>query len=220
MKKKSLMLFAAALCCLVPLAHAQTIGVYLDTAGTVCNGQTAGGIIQGSIWVNLAGAAANGITGAEFRVDPTQGYRGEFYTNYTVNVTQDTQVFLGNPFVVTNKFVGGGTNMTFTSCQTGARVRLMTFTIVETEPTNDIWLNVRQHAFPKNASFKCPLLTLCDAPAYTKLCVGQADSSDPEVADPIHWYAVVNPNGGVQRACDPVAVALKTWSEVKSLYHN
>jgi hypothetical protein len=209
MKKKSLMLFAAALCCLVSLAQAQeaSIAVYLDEAGTTCNGQTASGIINGSVWVNLDGAAAGGITGAEFRVDPTMGYGGAFFNGYTASVTPDAPITIGNPFSE------GGTNGGFTSCQTASRVRLMTFQLIDMTETSDVWLNVRQHAFPPNYTFQCALLTLCDAPVFTKVCVGGTGNE-------IHWYSIVNPTNGAASDCAPVSVAEKTWSEIKSLYRN
>ena len=53
---------------------------------------------------------------------------------------------------------------------------------------------------PSSPEFPCPILTLCDAPALTKVCV----PGGPFFINPTVWCT------------DPVAP--KTWSVVKNLY--
>ena len=209
---KKLLLHLAAACCLVSLVHAQesTIGVYLDDAGTLCDGTSTGGITVGSVWVNLSGAAAGGITGAEFRVDNSM----KQFTTVGVSVDPGATVVLGDPFNADPRGPATltGTNIAYATCQTGPRVRLMTFTLIENSPTSDIELTVMRHAEPSNFTFDCPLLTLCDAPAFTKVCVGgQADS--------VHWRATLNANTVQAADCAAVGVSATSWSQVKALYN-
>ena len=199
--QKLLMHFAVAgLLASAVYAEEATIGVYVDAAGTQCTGTTSGTMITGSVWVNLAGAAAAGITGAEFRIDNNHRF------DCTVVVSPDpaATIMLGDAFNL------AGTNFAYETCQTGTRVRLMTFSLIENTPETDIWLTLTQHARPTNWTFACPLVTLCDAPAYTKVCVGLPNS--------VAWSAVLNPSEGVAAECAPVGVSPSSWSQVKGLY--
>ena len=202
---KTLLMHLAAACCLAAGVYAQesTIGVYVDAAGTQCTGTTTGGVVIGSIWVDLAGAAAGGFTGAEFRVDNSQ----REYTS--VSVTPDA----GASIVLGDAFNSAGTNIAYASCQTGPRVRLATFTLVEMSPVTDIWLSVTQKYTPTNWTFDCPLLTLCDEPAYTKVCVGERNHA-------VHWRSVLNATVGVSADCPTVGVSNTSWSQVKGLYRS
>ena len=206
MKKKLLVHVAVALCCLAGVANAQesTIGVYLDATGTSCTGSTAGGVLQGSIWINLAGAAAGGITGAEFRIDYDN--RSDLAINFAADPTVD--IVIGDPFDQV------GVNMAYSSCQAGSggRIVLATFTVIENSPVIDTWFTLRKNYWPSNHVMDCPMLTLCDAPVYTAVCVSPADSD--------HWRAVLNPSAGVSADCSPVAVTPSTWSQVKGIFAN
>jgi hypothetical protein len=69
-----------------------------------------------------------------------------------------------------------------------------------------------RHADPSNFTFDCPLVTLCDAPAFTKVCVGaQVDS--------VHWRATLNVSNVQAADCEPVGVSDASWSQIKALYH-
>src|SRR5262245_45977710 len=83
---KRLLLQLAAACCLVAVASADepSIGVYVDSLGTTCTGSTTAGVLFGSVWANLNGAASGGITGAEFRIDLTDGSGETARTAYTM----------------------------------------------------------------------------------------------------------------------------------------
>ena len=206
MTRKMLTLFAVCSMVLTSAAVAQdgTLGVYLNDTGTVCEGSTGGAPLTGSIWVNLAGASSSGIQGAEFRIDNTM------FTDYLIAPTANpsANVTLGNPFDQL------GVNIAFPSCKTGTggRVQLYTFSVIElTSPApEDAWLTVRQHFTSSNPNFKCPLVNLCDDPAFTAVCLG-AEESD-------HWRAVVNPSVGTTGDCTPVAVEEATWSAVKEVF--
>ena len=186
------------------VAQDGTLGVYLDSSGTVCDGSTGGVPLTGSVWVNLAGASSGGIQGAEFRIDNSMPT--DFLISPTAN--PNANLVLGNPF---NQL---GVNIAFPACEsgTGGRVQLYTFLVIElTSPSpEDAWLTVRQHYTSSNANFNCPLVNLCDAPAFTAVCLG-AKASD-------HWRAVVNPSVGTTGDCTPVAVEAATWSAVKEVF--
>jgi hypothetical protein len=208
-----LLQLAAVSACLATMAYAEeaSIGVYLDEAGTICTGQTAGGMLRGSIWVNIAGAAAGGITSAEFRVD------NDDRSGYSMVVEPDPAAtgVVGNPFG-TGPFNQGGTNIGYASCQTGPRLRLFTFTALEVVPSTDVWLTVRPHYTASNPYFVCPLVTLCDYPAFTKVCVAPPRLEGEPESD--HWRSVINPSAGVTSDCVPVGVAPVTWSHIKAFY--
>ena len=86
-------------------------------------------------------------------------------------------------------------------------------------------LTVVGHSSPGNPFFRCPLYTLCDAPVFTKVCLG---FNIDTVVCPFPPYATscyesasgefyLNPGPGTD--CT-VAVETKTWSEIKDLYNN
>ena len=201
---KTVLMHLAVACCLAATVYAEeaTIGVYVDAAGTQCTGSTGGGVVTGSVWVNLAGAAAGGITGAEFRVD------NNHRPDCTVAITPDPAAMI----VIGDAFNLAGTNIAYDNCQTGPRVRLFTFTLSENTPSSDIWLSLTQHFRPSNPYYACPLVTLCDGPVFTKVCAG------PE-ANSVAWQALLNPSGSLTAECVPVGVAPTSWSQVKSLYN-
>jgi hypothetical protein len=179
-----------------------SIGVYLDAAGTQCSGTITGTVI-GSVWMNLAGASASGVSGVEFRIDNSNA------AAYSVSFVADpaTTIVIGNPFFA-------GVNMGWAACQTGTggRVKLGELIITENTSSPDVTMTVRQHYYPSNPSpqFQCALVTQCDGPAFTKVCVSATNSD--------HWRAVMNPSGAISGDCEPVAVAPSTWSVVKSMY--
>lgn len=176
-----------------------SIAVYVDDAGTQCEGIHGGGIMTGSIWMNLAGATASGITGTEFRVDNSDG--ASYFVNFDA---VPGSVYIGNIML-------GGGNIAFGSCQTGTRVKLGTLSILELVHTNDVSMTVRQKFEPSNEQFPCALAVLCDSPVFTKVCIG-ANNSD-------HWRAVLNPSDGVSGDCNPVATVPTSWSTVKALFN-
>jgi hypothetical protein len=135
-------------------------------------------------------AAAGGITGAEFRVDnvPTSG-EGWFVTP-TANAASN--VAIGNP-------IAGGCNIAFPSCQTGSAVLLYTVSGFATTGPSRTFITDR-HTTPSNPQFPCPLLVLCDAPVFTKICVGAGEAF-------------------LNRGTCTVGVEEKSWSSVKSLFN-
>ena len=82
------------------------------------------------------------------------------------------------------------------------------------------------HDTPSNSFYRCPLATLCDAPLFTKVCLGDnvapcANLSAPAVPPAFcstSGIAIINPRPGASAPCVPSAVQPRTWSSVKSLY--
>ena len=186
--------FVAAMVLGAGIASAASIGVFGDQAGGTCNIAAAPGG-AGSLYIlaTLGGAVSGGMTGAEFRVDnlPTAWFVN-LIPNPAANLT------LGNPFAL-----GGGANIAFPGCQIGGGgvVLLWTVSFFATTAETNRTLTVARHTNPSNLNFQCPLMTLCDSPVFTKVCVsgGQAVINGPSCT---------------------VAVAQKSWSGVKALYNN
>jgi hypothetical protein len=204
MSKKWLVALISA-CVLVAGTSAQaadgSIGVYLDASGTQCSAPFSGPIVIGSVWMNLDGSTAAGMTGVEFRIDNTNT------SAYAVSFSADggAAAVLGNPMI-------GGCNVAFASCQTGTagRVHLGDLYVTENSAAADVVLTVRQHYTPSNDVYACPLATLCDDPVFTAVCLSPSNSD--------MWRSVINPTGLIAGDCVPVAVAPATWTQVKSIF--
>jgi hypothetical protein len=202
---KTWLVALTAACALVAGTSAQaadgSIGVYLDGAGTQCSAPFTGPVVIGSVWMNLDGTTASGITGVEFRIDNSNN------TSYPTSFSVDAgaAVILGNPFL-------GGCNIAYSACQTGTagRVHLGDIVITEAAPAQDVLMTVRQHYTPNNDAYACPLAVLCDDPVYTAVCLSVPNSD--------MWRAVLNPTGLIAGDCVPVAVEPATWTQVKSIF--
>jgi len=171
-------------------ASASSIGVFFAADGSDCDAsQAMNASLDIYILAVLGGdAAQNGITGAEFRLD---GMPIGWFNNVIANPV--ATVALGNP-------IGGGCNIGFPVCQTGGTVLLYTISSFATTSLPSLVYKVYNHGSPSNPFFPCPLLVICDAPNYTKVCVPGGT-------------AFVN--GGT---CS-VGVEPTSWSGVKALYH-
>lgn len=212
-------------CVVPPPATETTIAVYTNLEGTECAGRTMDGLLTGSIWVNLSGAAAGGITGAEYRIQagavPGSAYDYFYrFPLYSIYFYPDPDAVLnfGDPF-------HGGTNTVFAACRPAPRVRLGTFLLIEATP-EPIALYVEEHEDPSNYTFCCPLVTLCDGPVFTKICA-TGISDDPYDYDLGEvFFAGVNmeDDKSVGAGRCPIlsfrttGVAEAAWSTVKSLY--
>jgi len=204
-KKRLSVLFAASVLAAAPAAFVLgdgSIGVYLDAAGTQCQGPIAG-VTIGSVWMNLAGATTGGITGAEFRIDNSDASS----IDVTFQPDPSVTIAIGNAFL-------GGINVSFYPCQTGTagRVKLGSLVIAPMSSTPDVMLTVRPKFEPSNVNYPCAAITQCDGPVFTEVCVG-APFSDL-------WRAVMNPTGAIAGDCQPVGVSATSWSAVKNLYKN
>jgi hypothetical protein len=189
MKVRIIASLVLALCLGIGTANASSIGIYFAADGSDCD-YTAG-MYQMFTWYVLVhtygDAAVDGITSAEFRVD---GVPGSWFNNISSNPAANT--VLGNLFT--------GTNIAFPGCMPGPWVLLYTVSSLPTAPPTAMTWKVLMHSTPSNPDFLCPLVTRCDIPVYTKLCVSGGE-------------AFLN---GLP--CT-VGVAPTTWSHVKSLFN-
>jgi hypothetical protein len=186
-----------------------------------------------AIYVRLGGAAANGISGAEFFVQE----RGPTGTNipvflstasgglgWTVSIiaNPNAAVTTGHPFVETgsppntDKRAGIAFAVdpnTGEGCQHGdadappGMVKLYDVTISKTTLGNpippDTYMWIGPGIPPGSPLFNCPLVNLCDTPAFTKVCLPSGGGQ-----------FIINPS---TRTCT-VGTEPKAWSEVKALY--
>ena len=179
---------------------AQTIGVYGDLSAATCL-LIPVGPTQVYVVATLAPAACGGITGAEFRL---VGWPTSWF--YTVQQGPGIPE-MGNPFQE-------GIRIASATCQTGAggTVPLLTISVFAPNLVSDVTVTVNEHLQPADPQFACPLVALCDAPVFTKLCAtGIATRINPQGG-----------NCGCQaqcfEACPPVAVEPNSWSGIKRLY--
>ena len=105
----------------------------------------------------------------------------------------------------------GGMNIGWTMCLSGSQA-LVKLTLLALAPQTDKVLKV-MHRFPQtNPNFNNrPVLTRCDAPAFTAVRVGVGGCY---VLNPS------NPAGTAACACYSTPVESKTWGAMKRLYQN
>lgn len=195
------------------------IGVFGDAAGTDCCidlGATNG---TGTLYVIAVtgGGSSEGISGAEFRIaidppDPTA------FFIWTASAASN--VSLGSP--IDNGSSSAGNNIAFPECQTvnglaGDHIILGTITAVNV--MNEHRLVVKRHNAPTNPDLPCPLFTLCDAPAFTAICMTLADG-DPKLEgqEPEAFVSLVNSVSCAGASCGFVATEETTWTAVKDLF--
>jgi hypothetical protein len=109
----------------------------------------------------------------------------------------------------------GGTSLAFTACQGSSRVRLGTFILFQRTATQDITLHLTAKDRSSNPYFRCPLITLCDAPAYTKQCVSSGEDAIINPSVPVNCPSTWRPDTGSPQL---VNVHSANWSAVKSIY--
>jgi hypothetical protein len=99
-----------------------------------------------------------------------------------------------------------GGNLSLSACPKGRVVTLLQVRLFAVGATEDVATNTRVRlvqAYPwESAETACPLLTLCDSPAFTKICITAED-------------LVINAQPPI---CPPLPVSHATWGQVKALY--
>ncbi len=170
-----------------------SIGLYFDRAGTVCSG-TIQPDQPGKVYVvaKMNGMSECGIAGAEFR------FTGVPASWRTHPVTNPEILSIGDP-------LGDGVTVAF-RCQRpedGYYVLYEVLVLADREET-DLEFRIRKRNPATSPDFDCPLLVLCDFPAFTKICV---DGMGCTV------------NARAPRLCStPVAVERSTWGSFKTFY--
>ena len=169
-----------------------SIGIYFDREGTLCQGTIPPGGTGGTVYVlaKRAGESAGGIAAAEFRFTGVPESWEVFPVANPAHLTQ------GNPF--TDGVISGF------DCEVESTVLLYTVLVLAHSEETDVQFQIEQRNPPSNPSFACPHVTLCDAPAYTQVCIAGLS-------------CFVNTT--TPRKCgDPLAVTTATWSGVMELF--
>ena len=168
------------------------LGIYFDRDATRCTGSVGSGSTT-TMYVVLIGdgATSSGTTGAEFRIEKS-GAQSYFF----LSETGFGNLQLGSAF-------GAGTNVGFSTCQSGRTIPVMSFQVLNPGGApSDAILRVTQRTNPSNANFQCSLAVLCDSPVFTKACVEGGK-------------AVLNP--AADRPCGSSREEAE-WTRVKGLY--
>jgi hypothetical protein len=213
------------------------IGLFFDPSGSKCV-QSIPCTGFGKLYVvaMLEGASIEGITGAEYsiRIGPDRGADAGW--TFAEDFTEEASVVLGKAFYPTDidthqdPFVPGrGVNIAFSECVRGegGRVLLEEVAVANSACSTDpLPLRVVKHDYFSHRNFLCPLFTLCDAPSFTKVCLGSDLHSCPNLP----WVgdatcstsggAIINPRPGESAPCPKVAVEPRSWSSMKQLYRD
>jgi hypothetical protein len=184
------------LCSLASSAFAlsdRTIGVYFDANGTQCNGTIVPGT-PGTIYIlTREEPGAPGFVGFEFRF-------GGLPASWTVfPVPNSDMLTMGDPFA-------GGVFGAFSTCQMpdDGIVKLYTVLVLATAQESDVNFTIERRNPPSNPNFQCPVLTNCDVPFYSAVCV-----------DGIRCFV----NASRSQLCAyPTAVEAASWSTLKQFY--
>ena len=204
------------------LAANGNIGLFFDEGAAICQMAVPCGAPAVRLYVYglLQGASQFGITGAEYRVTASNnGVGWAFFETIQAPVSLGGGAFPPN----------GGLNIAWPECQVGDGTKLL-LEYVDILNLGDCsgaerTLRVEKHFTASNAFFQCPLFTMCDAPFYTKFCLGSNLKlcRNPEPPNPndatcsTSGEAFLNP--GPTRNCT-VAVQDASWSTIKDLYRD
>jgi hypothetical protein len=176
---------------------------------------------------NLAGATADGVSGAEFRIFVTSG-GGYFFSPYEPPPLQASDnglppTIVGTPLDLdASPSNPSGLNIAFVGCHTPTSGRLafgsMPYFNAGGAPAD---LILTRHTPPSNLDLgDCPLFTLCDAPAYTAVCMTIQTPTLPTGEEPVAFRATLNKTcpQPAPNACGFVAVTPTLWSTMKEMY--
>jgi len=194
------------------------------------------------VYVVLDGATRDGFTGVEYSMkigadndaDPGWTFLERFAPGTTVSLgtgsfvpPDHNRLPIDSNGNLMRQYRGRGVNVAFSECQTGHHGMVLIETVrITAAGGSTLRIQAVDHDTPGNSFFRCPLATLCDAPVYTKVCLGDnvvpcinppAPAGPPALCS-TSGTAVINPAPGVSAPCVPTAVQASTWSSVKGLY--
>jgi len=193
------------------------IGLFNDNAGTDCNIRiNKAGNGKAYVYMVTAGASSAGISGAAFKISvepPAPGMTTLWNPNVQVSGNVGDPVDNGS---------GGGTMVTFNTCQTqtglaGDKVILGTVNFYNL--SGEHMLKVKPSDVIYNDNFDCPSVLLCDGPQPTQVAL-TLQTGDPALGgeDPVSFVSVINGTSSSGTSCGFVATEQSTWSSVKGLY--
>ncbi len=188
------------------------------------------GIFRAEIWVRLNGATANGISGVEGFIEgidcagwdatftPVAGMVSDGSFVHALDRDRDTVPETRRGNIAFQGVMGPSPE---DGCQVGngwivkvGELLLSQLPAVDPIP-DDTWLCFRGGDPPSSLAFPCPLVTVCDVPLYTAVCVGGG-------------AFIINPNqttctvaakaSDFPCPCFRTAIADRSWGAVKRLY--
>jgi hypothetical protein len=190
------------------------------------------------VWAVLQGASQTGITGAEYRIEtgpnnlPDPGWL--FVETFEPGLT-----VLGTGALNPPDGDHRGVTLAWPSCQSGDGIKVLIETVdIFNADCAEGTLQLRgaRRDPATNPFFQCPLFVLCDAPTYTKVCLGFniTQCQNPEPPFPMNatcstsGIAYLNPQSPYfvcgESPPDPsdckVAATPESWSRVKALYRD
>ena len=160
-----------------------SIGVYADAGGTQqCITANPGPPATLHVIAKLAGASAQGITGAEFRIEVAQldgSAPTRWFMIWSINPAAG-QTSIGNPIDPTpqDPTDAQGINLVFPTCQPDpltAQVSLGTITLIN-DGGAPFTMRVKRKSPPSSPNFASPHFILCDAPVFTRVPITPDDS--------------------------------------------
>ncbi|UCE02078.1 MAG: hypothetical protein JSW67_12575 [Candidatus Latescibacterota bacterium] len=167
------------------------LGIYFDDRAGECETTASPGQARTAYVVFTPdGDTRGGVTGASFRITVENGDGFLFHSEVSI------------PPIQVGDALGPGTVVAGGECLTGLTVPIMRFQAQALGGGTDVILRIEAHEDPKVSGLPCPLMTLCDGPIYTKICVQTG-------------RAVINPSGAV--ACGSSSESTD-WGRVKALY--
>jgi hypothetical protein len=178
-------------------------------------------VVEFYVYALLIAGSEPGITGAEYKVQfgpggavPGWAIQEEFAPSATV--------VLGSALDLSG--MPSGVNVAWPTCQTGdgtysVLIETVRAYSLDCQNPQHYQIQVVKHDHPSNQYFQCPLLVLCDAPVYTKVCAGAAVTMCRNPEPPYANNAMCSGwNDPAWINYCPIAVEPVTWSAVKSIY--
>jgi hypothetical protein len=213
-------LLAAGMAAAAPPPSNGYIGIFGDAAGTQCcfslpavqNGNE-----KIYVFYVTGGAAAAGISGAEFKLS----FNPPTTANLNWASAQGLHVLSGDP--IDNGSGGGaymGANQNQCLTQNGLAGDMIPLGEIHVKDLYDEHqIVVGASDTPVNPNFACPAVFLCDGPAYTEvaLTLKKGDSALGG-QDPVGFVSSVNAASCTGTSCGFVATQPTTWSTVKGLF--
>ena len=164
------------------------LGVFFDDQAQTCSGDVPT-LATLYLCFQPSGSTSGGITGVEFRIESSDAH----YTFMGTTIIVDSAV-VGSPLNATMGFSSG--------CQSGGTIAILRFTVQNYGGTQNAEIHVVAKDPPSNRFFPCPLVTLCDEPSFTTVCIEGGKT-------------ILNPSA--PRPCGSSRVQAE-WSKVKALY--
>ena len=183
-------------------ASAQYIGLFTDANATSCAAQVGHNPRVDLHVIAILEGDVTEMTGAQFLIT---GIPATWTPQNVLWVPDVGSTFsLGNPLFPTPPRATAGVNVVFSSCKqasTNRRVPLGRVVLLGPPTEDNVRLQVsRFDLVPPDPN--CPFIVACDAPTYSKVCVGGGE---------------IVLNGDEPARCQ-VAIEADTWTTVKSLY--